>query len=315
MGSVLTYIAILFLAVLFGWAAHGGHMCTVRSMGLLIQHRNPRVLVALMHVVLWSAAALMALWCTDVIPNPTVALDHGHVTWMALAGGLVFGVGAAWNKACAISLMARLGSGELVMLGTLAGFGTGVVAGGWLEMGWMGPDGMSPDPLVQGWLLPILLWHWCAWALFRLWRDGQIWRPTPREPESAAMWMGLSNAALIWVVGGPWISLMLVGWAARWAFGFETMHPPLTLALSFVGVLVGASWSAWRRGQFTLRLGGPWLRSMIAGLVMGFGAGMIPGGNDALMLHGLPMLMPQVALAFVMILVGVGLGLMMTRGR
>ena len=43
---------------------------------------------------------------------------------------------------------------------------------------------------------------------------------------------------------------------------------------------------------------------------MGLGAAMIPGGNDALILYGIPFLSPHAAPAFLAMLVGIAVSLM-----
>ncbi len=43
---------------------------------------------------------------------------------------------------------------------------------------------------------------------------------------------------------------------------------------------------------------------------MGLGAAMIPGGNDVLILHGIPFLSPHAVPAFLAMLVGIAVSLM-----
>jgi uncharacterized membrane protein YedE/YeeE len=131
--------------------------------------------------MLWSLlqAMLWTIMLTGVLAlvfglAPQPAWTRTPLSW-ALAGGLLFGVGAAVNGGCSLSTLTRLADGDLGMLAALAGFlagvstWTGVQAAGW-------PAGLAPVvspwlrwPQLAPWLLALLL----AWALHRallLWR-------------------------------------------------------------------------------------------------------------------------------------------------
>jgi hypothetical protein len=56
-----------------------------------------------------------------------------------------------------------------------------------------------------------------------------------------------------------------------------------------------------------------WLRNICGGLLMGLGVALTPGGNDALVLYGIPALSPHALPAFLALLLGTALGLLAMR--
>ena len=50
---------------------------------------------------------------------------------------------------------------------------------------------------------------------------------------------------------------------------------------------------------------GPGLMHLMGGMLMGFGAGLVPGGNDALILSALPVWLPHAVPAFLGMLLGI----------
>ena len=73
--------------------------------------------------------------------------------------------------------------------------------------------------------------------------------------------------------------------------------------------------SAWQRGSLRLRWRRvqTWPRHLIGGTLMGAGAVLIPGGNDTLILDSLPGLSPHAIPAFVALLFGIGVTLLLMR--
>jgi uncharacterized membrane protein YedE/YeeE len=74
---------------------------------------------------LWVVAITLPFFW--LMPEAGMKLSGWPLTPFALAGGFLFGFGAAVNGACAYSTMARLVDGEGGMLMTIAGFALGVL--------------------------------------------------------------------------------------------------------------------------------------------------------------------------------------------
>jgi len=79
--------------------------------------------------------------------------------------------------------------------------------------------------------------------------------------------------------------------------GHGGLAPGAAMAVVFV---LGAVAGGMVRG-FRLQPGRPraWLRALAGGTVMGIGAVLVPGGNDAMLLVGVPLLLPNLLAAYV----------------
>jgi hypothetical protein len=56
-----------------------------------------------------------------------------------------------------------------------------------------------------------------------------------------------------------------------------------------------------------------WLLNFIGGMLMGFGAALAPGGNDALVMYGIPTLSPYALPTYLALAGGVATGLLLLR--
>jgi hypothetical protein len=79
--------------------------------------------------------------------------------------------------------------------------------------------------------------------------------------------------------------------------------------------MAGMFLSTVQRGSFRMdwRPRRIWLRNLVGGLLMGLGLALTPGGNDALVLYGIPSLSPHALPAFLTMTLGIALGLWVMR--
>ncbi len=306
-------LALLVLSALlgigFGYAAQRGSLCAVQGVEEWIERRSTRQLVAFLHCSLWVAAVSVPLaWFTHV--QLAAALP---ISLVSLAGGLLFGAGAALNGGCSFGTIIRLGAGDATYLATILGMAAGIVfhlrgPGGWLPPLPTGPS-LLAAPDAAGLSLFAALLALLAWEVRRGWAkkgDRHRW-----APERAAALMGLTGG-LLYALNGSWAYTLALerGLGATMAGGIASP----VLALIFVASVAGAAIGAWRRRIFKARLKLRALPSRFAGgVVMGAAASLIPGGNDALVLHAIPALSPHVLVAYPGLIAGAAL--MLVAGR
>jgi len=294
----LTALLVAFslaLAALLGFAAHRASVCTVRAVVEVMSTRRGYLFASFVKAALWVAALLWPLhWLGAAAPAPASA-----GIWASIAGGFVFGLGAALNRGCAFATLARLADGDGWMLATLAGVGAGVLlAGGSGSVpppaaGTAAPAGPAP------WALAVLAVVWAAmcWEVLRLWRS----RPQPRSwwrlpaerryrLSTAALVMGAAGG-LLYALHGSWAYTGTLGRAVASIAGRD-LPPSVSAAALALALLGGMLLSAWQRGALRprWRRGWGWLGNLVAGGFMGAGVVLVPGGNDALILSGLPSL-------------------------
>ncbi len=299
------------LAALVGYSAQRASICSVRAVAEALDDRDPRLMVSFAKAAAWALALAIPLGWTSLGEIEAGATRLGPAV---IAGGVLFGLGAALNNRCAVSTISHLASGEGAMLLTLAGFAAGslavariVSAGTGLE-----PAGaaMLARPSAMGLAIVALSWIWALLETRRLILGGGDART--RTLACAAIALGLANA-VVFVLHGPWAYSAAIVQATGAPFGGSAPAP--VALLLFAALLAGGWLSAWRHGRFRLRWRGErrWQAHLAGGALMGCGAALVPGGNDAVLLNAVPLFAEHALPAYAAMLLGVALGLMVRR--
>lgn len=292
----------LILAAVVGFSLQRGGICAVLAVDEVIHRRGGARFVAFIECGGWVLGVLLVADAFGLAPLS--AWQGFPLTGLALLGGVLFGLGAVLNGACAFGTVGHIGRGETAYLLVIPGF----LAGAWLTTRFLPvptPAPLDAAPVVadQPWhtASAVIVFGFVLWSLARLWRARRApsarWRdlPTRPWPPAAAMAViGVVNAALM-VMVGPWAYTVLLGdLAGGWSAGLA-----LRCGL-FAALLAGAVAGAVRDGRFRPRA--PTLRqamhSLAGGALMGVAGRLIPGGNDSLVLNGLPLLWPHAWAAY-----------------
>jgi len=320
--TVRLYIVSLLLAALMGFAVHRASLCTVRTVAEILSTRRAYMLSTMLKAVLWVMAfsvPILLFLPESAAPNRSYA-----ITFAAIAGGFLFGVGAATNGGCAFSTLGHLANGNLWMLTTLFGFCIGVA--GLSIMVPMTEHGQAltlllfkaPKPLIL--VVLALLWLFLCWELFRLWRSRakgsswiQLFFSRRYRLSTAAILLGFSGGVL-YAIHGAWTytNALKRQIQSLWL----PIEQPVTInLLLFLALFGGMLLSAWQRGSLRLRWHRiqAWPRHFIGGAFMGAGAVLIPGGNDTLILKSLPGISPHAIPASVALFCGIGATLLLMR--
>jgi len=315
---VLLNSVSLLCAVLIGFAAHRASLCNVRAVAEIMSAGSAHMLWSLLQAVLWMAMLTGVLVLVfDVAPLPTQA--RTPVGW-ALAGAALFGVGAAVNGGCSLSTLQRLADGDLGMLLTLAGFVLGVST--WpVISATLWPAQLTPVlspwlrwPGAAPWVLALL----AAWAASRLKLFGQLASNNERRALRAQLLAPayhLSVAAAVMGLAAGLLYATQGAWSYTNFLRNEVLHrvdaapaPSAWHAMLMLGLLAGMVGSAWQRGSLAWRRPtrpSVWLRHVGGGVLMGLGAALAPGGNDTLLLSGLPTLTVMAVGAYAAMLCGI----------
>lgn len=303
---MLSLLLSMLCGIGFGYAAQRGSICAVRGVADLIDRRSFRQFGAAPRCSLWVVATAVPLvW---IYPDAHLAPIHA-ISLAALLGGLIFGMGAALNGSCSFGTIIGLGAGDLSYLATLAG-----TAAGFALQARIGPaapaavgPGLLEAPSSIGLYLIAAAWALCANELRRLGL-----RPRRRRrwsPERAVALMGITGGVL-YALNGSWAWTVTLQRGVAAMAGAPIWEP--RLGLIFVACVAGAAWGVRRRVRLRLNLRA-WPARLAGGAVMGAGAAYVPGGNDALLLHGAPALSPHVLVAWPALLAGVAIALLAGR--
>jgi toxin CptA len=162
------------------------------------------------------------------------------------------------------------------------------------------------------------VWAAAPFALFLAWRLFEVARSARRGDFAAHIWSPRQATALI---GVAFVVMMLTvgGWAYTELLADLALRGmaanTLPRALLFLALLGGAVAGGWTAG----RLRPAWpepatlVRCLLGGWLMGVGSLLIPGGNDGLILVGLPLLQPHAYAAIAGMAVAIAAGLMIQR--
>ena len=313
----------LTLCALLGFAAHRSGVCGVKAVAEVLSTGRALMFMSVVKIVLWVIAVTLVLsWLGFADDQPPMGYA---VSVRALAGGLLFGIGAAINRGCAFSTLTHLGSGELQYTATIIGFVLGVVLVLQVLSGLPAADMVLPwSPLAApaAWRLPatLVLWAWAGWELRRLWRNrpsSEPWRErliaSQYRLSVGAALIGISNAFLF-TAHGSWA---YTGALAETVEDLMIMGPGVSPLRGFLAValMAGIVFSAVQSRRFRLRAERPaiWLLHLCGGSIMGLGAALVPGGNFVLVLHGVPTLSPHAVPALAALCVGIAVVLLTMR--
>jgi hypothetical protein len=304
------------LVFLIGFAAHRASLCTVRAVMQWVEQRKAGLFISFFKASAW-ATLLTGIFVWAGLPiqgAPMLNISRAF----SVAGGLLFGVGAAINGGCSLSTLQRLADGDLRFVVTLVF----VVLGG-LAVSGLQSMGVVPLPKVEPLLWPtvpgairnpfiLVLSVWAVWQLAVLWRcrdpDQRLgqWLLAPRYRLTlAAMVLG-GCSGLLFLLEGAWTyTNYLRELGSTWVAGAGApgFHRAGLVLVLFLGMVT----SAVQRRSFQWR-GGPGIigwRNALGGGLMGVAGAVIPGGNDTVLLVLVPNLAGQGLLSFLAMLVGI----------
>ncbi len=267
---------VLLMVVALGVANQRGSTCAVSAADEVITSRSGHRLAGFLVAAMVSAGVLFALGSA---PRQTAVVGLGSVL-----GGAIGAIGASLNGRCAMGTIASLGRGRLDRLATLVGFycGARLVLHG-LE--WHAPLAELTPHASPVYAVACLIVAVTAWWLAR--------DHSPASPAWMAL-IGLLNAVLLWLMADWSYTGGLTRLAAEGSFDMVQFW-------LYLGALVlGSAAAAALAGTLQLRSSSrrEWSLSGLGGLLLGAGSAIVPGSNDAMLLIGVPLLVPGLLLAY-----------------
>jgi Sulphur transport len=298
LANPIALLAALLAAAGMGYAIHQGGTCMVAAIEQLVRHRSAKKLVALAECGLWTSALGLAAAAAGLSFAASPAYPLGVLT---IAGGLLLGFGAWLNGACVFGSIAKIGGRDWHYLLTPPGFFLGSLAHAWLVGGFATavrqPASYDLAPLLVVLVLASLAASWRGWRSAGR-SPGSLW-----DYRHATIAIGLCFVVLA-VLAGPWTYTETLGRAAHGG-GFSSWHEAALFAALLAGALLGGRRAA---GQITLAPRRA-MTCLAGGALMGFGGALVPGGNDNLILVGLPGLQPHALVAIAAMVLAIALAM------
>jgi uncharacterized protein len=273
--------AIVAIIFVIGFANQRGTTCAVRAVNALVQDKDVSRLAA--NGIAACASLFGIALALGSGASPVHLSGYAFPTIVTVIGGVIAGVGAWLNGRCAMGTIAGLSSGDMPRVATLVGF----LGGAFFQANALPTLGLtlrpSSGPTPIGIVLGLCFFVVCCLLAVRRAR--------------APGWMAVIGAS------AAGLSFLLPDWSYTSWFGqIAGMRPSMTaLHAVLLALLISGGMLASRLGsEWHLRWGpvSVWFRALAGGALMGVGAALVPGGNDAMLLVGVPLLLPHLLAAY-----------------
>jgi uncharacterized membrane protein YedE/YeeE len=285
-------VATLTLLFVIGYSSQRSGVCMVRAVQEVMARRRAHRIAGFL---LAAACAMLVMALADLVgAQPFAMLRGAPPDALAVAGGIIFGLGTRLSGHCAMGTLAALTAGELPRIATVAAmFAAALLIGPSMShAALMVPDRAAVASPLSGNIafalaLAILVAALAGGYLYRRLR----WR-SARQSWSPIITMSLIGSAsgALFALDRDWVYTSRITELANG----NLVASPATL-LGPVALIGGMVIAAKLGGMFRLRRGTArdWLTATGGGLLMGLGATLVPGGNDAMLFTGLPLLLPN----------------------
>jgi len=315
----LAFLCAALCAGLMGYAIQRGATCTVAAVDEVVSERSFRRLLSLCEAALWVAGGLIVAQVLHLLPK--MPAGYAVSIWTVI-GGALLGLGAFVNGACVFGAIARFGSGEWAYIVTPLGFYIGCLTVAPLFGAPMPHKLDHGSPVLQApaWVA-LLFVAFALWRVVRPWLGagagsmGQRWHEAIARrvwsPHAATTVIGVTFVVMLLLVGG-WAYTDVLAELARGMSASVAARSLLAVAL-----LLGAAFGGWTAGRFrSTRISAPQLlRCFVGGVLMGWGSLLLPGGNDGLILVGMPLAWPYAWIAFLTMCVTIASAQLLRRSR
>ncbi len=302
-------LAVIIISFLVGFAMKRGGLCTYAAVLQLVQQKKLERMM-----VFWGAAAwatLIVLPLAWSLPN-TISLAHTHHHLLiAIVGGSILGVGAFLNKGCFFGTFVQLVSGNLNYLATLLGLATGIVITYlYLNPYIPVPSSISevnkPNTTAYLWLLGM-----GVFALFMVFSIKLSGHSLVKKMAGLCSLSWQSSLSMLIIgTGGGLLYATVSGW--NYADVLANSITPLikpnvtgpsSIALtSTVAMVSGGIIAAVTVKEFAIKAAHflVMISCFMGGMLMGIASLLTPGGNDGMILKGIPSLAPHAMIGYLM---------------
>lgn len=307
----MTFAFTTALMFLIGYASQRAGVCMVRAVREVIDKRRVHRLAGF---ALAASAAMVVMGLADWLgAEPFMTILGASPDPLSVAGGVLFGLGSILAGHCAMGTLAALTSGDLPRAGSIAAmFVAALVLGPSMSSAALMLPARAPvpSPLTGHVIVALALGGTVGVAAATYLHRRLGWhRPKGGWSPLIAMSVVGTASGLLFALDRQWLytsRIAEIAYGRNWALG----------ALIGLAALIAGMTSATIIGDtFKLRAGSgaEWFRAVAGGLLMGAGATLVPGGNDAMLFTGVPLLLPNLLTGYAAFAATLALALLVRR--
>ncbi|SFV70035.1 Integral membrane protein [hydrothermal vent metagenome] len=279
-----------------------GGLCTYAAVTQIVNDRRIERMLVFLGVAAWATFILLPLhWLS---PSDISLSSTHYELGIALLGGAILGLGAYFNRGCFFGTFVALVSGNINYIATLLGLSIGVTVTHFYLSTDI-PSGIEMSPVSEPYSIAyIWLFAMIIFALFMLFsikiKEENILKK--KTGLYLLNWQSIS-AMIVIGLGGTLLYAIVSGWnyadvlanstlkfVDKQAMGASSMAILSTLFMIVGGIsasVIAKEFSV-SKVQWYLVFG-----CFAGGILMGGASMFIPGGNDGLLLKGIPSLAPH----------------------
>lgn len=323
----MLYLIVFILAFLAGFSMRRASICLVRATHEVIEKKPPKTLFFVIEALIISLSITMPAML--FFPENIFLATSYEVSWTLFFGSALYGLGAALNGACALGTLNQLVGGRFDFVGTIIGVALGFFVFLEFQIDLLPAQKVYRASIANNlWLfIPLLILVWgvsfCQIKSFlkksdksKLFSFKQYLVSSVTRDFISVSIFGFCSGVIYLLLGKSWDYTSFIMGLEQLIYKSFLPHmdampniditPVLIATLALVsGIVVATKLSkSYAPKKILLR---NFCFKIVAGTLMGAAVGFIPGGNDSLILYGLPGLAihAMVGIVFMMMAIAV----------
>jgi len=325
----MIYAIIFFLAFWAGFSVRRSSICLVRATHEIIEGKPPKTVLFVLEAM--AVALSITIPAMIFFPEHVSIASSYDISFYLFTGAALYGVGAAINGACALGTLNQLMNGKIEYLATIIGLATGFLVFLNLDLFYTLYTLRKPAHTeFNAWFLVpfmFLIWGFVFFQAFKFTKQDDdikikkfqryMRSPIARDFISVSIF-GFCSGMIYLLLGRSWdYTKFIMDLEEHLYMGFlpdSTIFPVVTTTTALImGMVIATVLS--KSFQFKSAGLGRYLKRFLAGCLMGLSVGLIPGGNDTIILHGLPGLALHAPVALMIMMISIAAVILLKNGE
>jgi len=315
----MLYVLMFFLAFWAGFSVRRASLCLVRATYELIEGKPLKTMLFVIQAMV--VALSITIPAMLLFPDKVSLASSYNISWYLVVGAVLYGVGASINGSCALGTLNQLMNGRVNFFGTVVGMALGFLI--FLNTQHIVHlkkfDTSSFVEYRILFLLPLMFFVWTV-VFFRVrqfWKtsEGTKLRKLKQYMTSSVARdfigvtiFGFCSGALFLILGGSWDYTHFIQSLERHLYQEQVLNYSIfPILITTIALISGVGVASFISKDFKLRNEGlvDFFGKVIGGTLMGFSVGLIPGGNDSLILYGIPGIALHAPIALFVIMISI----------